>query len=219
MWDIPGIVEIGERLIRTVNLAYPQAFENIQTKVVFKHLIKEIALPTREFSKAEYEEALKFMNEVYSREPIDPNSPETAWNRFLLEIKDNEKIMEFGPWDNKNTDFGIVKKKERLVEHYENQDNDPIFKTELHVIRLGDVAFATNPFELFSDFGFGIMGRSRAKQTFVVQLSCDTCGYLATRRAIEGGGYSAMVNHVGPEGGYMLVNETVKLIDELWDYI
>jgi len=216
MWNIPGIVEIGERLIHTVDLAYPQAFQNIQTKAVFKHLVKEIALPIRKFSKAEYEEALEFMNEVYSREPKDPNSPETAWNRFLQEIKDNEKIMEFGPWDNKNTDFGIVKKKERLVKHYENQDNDPLFRMEFHVIRLGDVAFATNPFELFSDFGFMIMGRSRAKQTFVVQLSCDTCGYLATQRAIEGGGYSALVNYVGPEGGYKLVNETVKLIDELW---
>jgi len=216
MWDIPGIIEIGERLTRTIFLAYPHAFENIQTKVVFRHLVKEIELPVRRFSEAEYEEALAFMTEVYSREPKDPNSPETAWNRFLQEIKDNEKVMKYGPWDNKNTDFGIVRKKERLVEHYKKQDDNPFFKMELHVIRLGDVAFTTNPFELFVDFGFQIQGRSKAKQTFVVQLSCDTCGYLATQRAIEGGGYSAMVNHVGPDGGKMLVDETIKVITELW---
>ncbi len=216
MWELPGIVEIGERLIRTIDLAYPQALENIRTEVPFKHLIRDIDLPVRRFSEKEYEEALKYMNEVYSREPKDPQSPGTAWNRFLQEIRDNEKVMEFGPWDNKNTDFGIVKKKERLVEHYKKQDKVTFFRMELHVIRLGDVAFATNPFELFADFGFQMMGRSNAKQTFIVQLSCDECGYLATQRAIEGGGYSAMVNHVGPEGGQMLVNETVKLINELW---
>jgi hypothetical protein len=88
---------------------------------------------------------------------------------------------------------------------------------ELHVIRLGDVAFATNPFELFADFGFRISGRSRARQTFLVQLSCDSCGYLPTERAIKGGGYSAMVNRVGPEGGQVLVNETIKCINELWN--
>jgi len=217
MWDIPGIVEIGERLVKTITHAYPNAFRSIQTEVEFKHLVKEIALPTRRFTKEEYEEALKFMIEVYSREPEDKNSPETAWNRFLQEIKDNEKIMEFGPWDNKNTDFGIVKKKERLVEHYKKQDDNPFFNMELHVIRLGDVVFATNPFELFTDFGFQILGRSKAKQTFVVQLSCDSCGYLATQRAIEGGGYSALVNHVGPEGGRVLVNETISMIDKLWE--
>lgn len=216
MWDIPGIVEIGERLARIIFLAYPHAFENIQTKVVFRHLVKEIELPIRRFSEAEYQEALAFMNEVYSREPKDPNSPDTAWNRFLQEIKDNEKVMEFGPWDNKNTDFGIVRKKERLVDHYRKQESDPFYTMELHVIRLGDVVFVTNPFELFSDFGFQIQGRSKAKQTFVVQLCCDQCGYLATQRAIEGGGYSAMVNHVGHEGGKILVNETIDLIDLLW---
>jgi len=216
MWDIPGIFEIGERLIHTIDQAYSHAVENIQTKVVFKHLIKKIDLPTRRFSEAEFQEALKYIKELYLREPDNAESPNTAWNRFLQEIWDNEKIKDFGPWDNKNTDFGIVKKKERLVEHYKNQDNDPFFKMELHVIRLGDIAIVTNPFELFADFGFQMMGRSKAKQTFVVQLSGDNCGYLATQRAIEGGGYSAMVNHVSPEGGQVLVNETIKLIDELW---
>jgi hypothetical protein len=170
----------------SLNLAYSSAWENIQYEVVFKHLVKEIDLPTRRFTKAEYEAALEIVNEIHSREPDDVNSPDTAWNRFLQEIRENEKIKDFGPWDNKNTDFGIVKKKEQLVEQYLNQHNDPFYRMELHVIRLGDVAFATNPFELFSDFGFIMMGRSKARQTFVVQLSCDSCGYLPTERAIKG---------------------------------
>ena len=39
------------------------------------------------------------------------------------------------------------------------------------MIRLGDVAIATNVFELFTEFGIQIKARSRALQTFVIQLA------------------------------------------------
>ena len=39
------------------------------------------------------------------------------------------------------------------------------------MIRLGDVAIATNVFELFTEFGIQIKARSRALQTFIIQLS------------------------------------------------
>lgn len=88
---------------------------------------------------------------------------------------------------------------------------------ELHVIRLGEVAFASNPFELYVDYGFRITGRSKSKQTFVIQLSCDHGEYLPTKKAIPGGGYSAMVTRVGHIGGQVLVNETVNLINAMWE--
>jgi len=40
---------------------------------------------------------------------------------------------------------------------------------------------ATNPFELFLDYGMRIKARSKALQTFVVQLACDSSGYLPTQ--------------------------------------
>jgi hypothetical protein len=42
---------------------------------------------------------------------------------------------------------------------------------ELHVLRFGDVAIATNAFELFTEFGIQMKARSRALQTFVIQLA------------------------------------------------
>jgi hypothetical protein len=41
---------------------------------------------------------------------------------------------------------------------------------------------------------------------------------LPTARAVQGGGYSAIVQSslVGPAGGKALVNKTVELIDSLW---
>ncbi|HEY5408381.1 MAG TPA: hypothetical protein VIJ92_14905 [Ginsengibacter sp.] len=216
MWDVSGIIEIGKRLVTTVMDAYPAAIENIQTKVVFEHAVKDISIPTRKVSKKEYEEALRISNEIHSREPDDPDSPDTAWNRFLNEMKKNEKLRDYGPWDNKNTDYGIVRKKDIVIEQYKNQGSNPFYEMELHVIRIGEVTIASNSFELFVDYGFSIMGRSMAEQTFLVQLSCDYGDYLPTEIALQGGGYSAMANPVGPEGGRLLVEETVAMINNMW---
>jgi hypothetical protein len=54
-----------------------------------------------------------------------------------------------------------------------------------------------------------------------VFLSCDLTGngfYLPTQRALDGGHYSAMIksNWVGPQGGQMLVDETVSAINALF---
>ena len=59
--------------------------------------------------------------------------------------------------------------------------------------------------------------RSKAIQTFVLQL-VGPGSYLPTERAIQGGRYSAVVNSslVGPEGGKVLVNLTIKIINSLW---
>ena len=94
---------------------------------------------------------------------------------------------------------------------------DTISPIEYHVLRLGDIAIATNPFELYIDYGTRIKTRSPALLTFVVQLSCQNNGYLPTERAIQGGGYSADKFIVGPEGGQMLVDDTVKQLNMLWN--
>ncbi len=93
---------------------------------------------------------------------------------------------------------------------------DDVNPAEIHIIRLGDIALATNPFELFIDYGNLIKARSRAIITFIVEMSCQHSGYLPTERAVKGGGYSADKYLVGPEGGTVLVDKTVKLINEMW---
>jgi hypothetical protein len=87
---------------------------------------------------------------------------------------------------------------------------------ELHVLRLDDIAICTNPFELYLDYGIRMKARSAATLTMVCQLTGDYCGYLPTEKAVAGGGYSAEKYTVGPEGGTMLVNETVARINEMW---
>jgi hypothetical protein len=94
---------------------------------------------------------------------------------------------------------------------------DTITPIELHLIRLGDIAIATNPFELYLDYGIRIKARSPAVLTFLVQLSCQHCGYLPTEKAVQGGGYSADKFVVGPKGGQVLVEETVSCLNALWN--
>ena len=86
--------------------------------------------------------------------------------------------------------------------------------TEVHIIRMGTVAFASNPFELFLDFGNQIKARSDAEQTFLIQLANGAEGYLPTEKAEKGGHYSAFISsgQVGHIGGEQLVRETLQNI-------
>ena len=92
---------------------------------------------------------------------------------------------------------------------------------ELHVIRIGDVAFASNCFELYMDYMHRIQARSPFTQTFIVQLAGTptACGgYLATERGAWGKGYSASLycNQVAPTGGQELVDETVSVLKSIY---
>lgn len=107
---------------------------------------------------------------------------------------------------------------QKVVDRYRQQDKEPTLTVEVHALRIGDVAIVTNPFELFLDYGVQMQGRSKALQTFVLQLTCGSAGYLPTERAVKGGSYSAIVasNRVGPEGGQVLADRSVEMINSMW---
>ncbi len=110
--------------------------------------------------------------------------------------------------------------KKQVTDRYEQQQEGDLYEREFHVIRLGDVVICTNPFELYTDYGVQIKARSKAVQTFVIQLTGEQSGtYLPTVRAVKGGSYSAIASScpVGPEGGQALVEQTVAAIDSLWE--
>ena len=66
------------------------------------------------------------------------------------------------------------------------QQRTPFYTAEIHIIRLGNIAIASNPFELYTDYGLRMKALSRADQTFIVQLACDAGRYLPTERIIRG---------------------------------
>jgi len=125
-----------------------------------------------------------------------------------------KRVAELGDNPAKRWD---VRWNQRVVDRFENQTPDDTHAMELHVVRLGDVAVATNAFELYSDFGVQMKQRSPALQTFVVQLA-GPGSYLPTARAVSGGAYGAVPqsNKVGPSGGKVLVDRTVEVIERHW---
>ena len=188
--DDKGI--IARRIMTAVEEAETLA-SRPEREVEFRHLVRTLRLPRLRVTAEEYE--------------LEKRIPSMSEEELKQQPWGFERIWPFGAVCD-------------LVSRYENQDENPTHRVECHIIRLGDVVFATNPFELFMDYGARIRARSKALQTFLVQLA-DGSGngcYLPTQRAFEGGHYSAIIksNWVAPEGGKMLVEETLASINELF---
>ncbi|HOD48726.1 MAG TPA: hypothetical protein PLJ71_05665 [Candidatus Hydrogenedentes bacterium] len=116
-------------------------------------------------------------------------------------------------------DFRRIAWHQEAVKRYERQQAGPVppYIMDLHLLRLGDVAIATNDFELYTQYGIQMKAKSKALHTFVIELAGPGT-YVPTPFAAAGGGYSAIVqsNEVGPEGGQVLVDETVAAVNALW---
>ena len=185
--------EIARRIVRAVNDAYETVKNDRHADVPLIHKVETIYLPMRLVIDSEYAEA------------------KAAVEKAAAQIKQNPKAAA--------REYRRMKWYEMTVERFDRQrvDPKPTHEMELHVLRIGDVAIATNSFELFADYGIRMKARSRAVQTFIVQLAGPGT-YLPTEKAIRGGHYSAVVHSslVGPEGGNVLVDRTVSIIDSLW---
>lgn len=106
----------------------------------------------------------------------------------------------------------------QVVLDFDQRRQLPRIPVELHFLRFGDVAFVTNPFELFLDYAHRIKGRSVAPHTVAVQLTSGSKMYLPTERATLGGHYSALpaVSQVGHHGGQELVEATLTGIRSMF---
>ena len=213
-WHENGVAEIGSRLLTAVEEVCQSAAGMIEFSPQFRHVVRKVALPRRRASYQDYLDAKKKLAEL---ETVLPENE--AYRQFCGEVSSNEKIAgRPGPYDSKLHHFVLIQNNKAVIARYENQDAQPEFELEMHVVRLGDVVFATNPFELYLDFGQQIKARSQARQTFIVQLCCGTGGYLPSARAEQLGGYGSLIinGNVGSDGGKMLVDSTIEEIAKLW---
>jgi len=214
-WNKQGVSILGRRLGNAVLEAYEKvANKEIMSGIEMAHKVRIISLPKwfpdhRELVLAEKETA--------RLEAIMPS--EKAFSDFTAEVKQNEKIPDRpGPYDSKLHHFVLIRNAEAVIKRWAERAKHPDFEMELHTLRIGDAAFCTNPFELFLDYGLRIKARSRAGQTFVVQLCCGSAGYLPTKTAEKHGGYGSYIINgiVGSEGGEKLVDETISDLNALF---
>ncbi len=191
MRDIPGQQEMARRLVDAVRSAHDTTRTPPVSDPEFRHHTEELALPARRVTD---EEA------AMAREEI-------------------ARLTKDGPPQPASHQAGTVLRMNKLLERYQTQGDAPVYSMDLHVIRLGDVAIATNPFELYLDYGNQMKARSRAEQTFIAQLTGDRGKYLPTRAALPGKAYGSRIteNQVGPEGGELLVERTVEIINSMWE--
>lgn len=104
-----------------------------------------------------------------------------------------------------------------VVVRWELQQKVQTHPVEIHVIGIGSARMATNPFELFVEYADRIRARSGGGNIAVVQLAGGYQGYLPSATAISHGGYSALICNglYGAEGGDILVEETLQLLQKL----
>jgi hypothetical protein len=190
--------ELGRRITVAFDDVWSVIRQDLVSDLVLAHRVERFEVPGRLITEAEYKEA------------------QSNYSSF-------EKRMEAAKNDQERSNAeGRMNWFKRTVEQYETQrDNPPQNRLEVHVLRLGEVAIATNPFELFQDYAMRIHGRSPAGQTVLVQLAApadERHSYLPSERAVKGGGYSAVPQStpVGPEGGQIFVERTLKVMAELF---
>jgi hypothetical protein len=191
MYDISGLKVVGKRISNEIISVYEELDNNKLDSSDLEHKTQILSLPLRRVTIAEYKDSVEKINSF-----IDKNRGKK------ITFEDNARLHIHAG--------NIVR--------YEMQQNQNMFDIEVHFIKFGDVAIATNPFELFLDYGNRIRARSKAKQTFLIQLACGVNGYLPTEKAEKGSHYSAYVSSgwTGHEGGDILVRTTLEEINKMF---
>jgi len=190
MFDLSGCEKVARRVADEIFYAVDEVTEYVG-EADFVHKSFMLDLPLRRVTIEEKNKAVKAIEE-FKREI----------GGGTINFADNARM---------HVHAGIVAR-------YKAQQTIYNTTIEVHVLKLGNIAIATNPYELFLDYGNQIRARSKAEQTFLIQLCCGSMGYLPTEKAECGSHYSAYVSSgtVGHVGGDMLVRKTLKEINEMF---
>ena len=190
MFDISGAETVARRIADEVIGVYESGNYD-RAGHEFIHTVRKLRLPIRRVTKEERDLAEKKITEAVS-----------GTEKESFDYSDNALLYVYAG----------------TVARFETQDITPDFEIELHTVRIGDSVVSTSPFELFLDYGNRIRAKSPAAQTFMIQLACDSLGYLPTEKAEKGGHYSAFVSSgvTGHVGGDILVRETLADINRLF---
>ena len=186
--------EFGRRISESVLDTYSLVKNERKSKIFFSHEAETIPLPGWLLSDDEIKEIKGWMN-AYQKE-LDED-PSKAY-RLARPISWRKQTLE-------------------RQELFKNS-TEGFYPSEIHVLRIGDVAVCTNQFELYTEYGLRILGRSDASMTCVVQLA-GPAHYLSTAIGVKNGGYGSRPEScaVASEGGDVLVDVTVDKINKLFD--
>lgn len=209
---------LAQRISNSVTETLPFMKEVIEWNPIVKHEMEVVGLSKMIIGPEDVVEAL--ISYPGKPDELQLDYYEAEYRKGLAEVEANPEIKKTNPrWYTGITrSHSMMNRAKRVQEHYDTQLAEPKYHIEVHTVRIGDIAIATNPFELYLDYGIRMKARSPAIQTFVVQLA-GSGHYLPTQRSIEGRAYGAIPasNVVGPKGGQELVEHTLRLINGMWE--
>jgi len=205
--------EIGHRIADAVEEVLQYIGGTQEDAPLLQHETIELRLPLRALTEEDAQEAdaeaamwrAEYEEELAKLEQNPELRDEPLWHKPLWYVPVTKAYRR-------------MKWYERVRERFEQQKQErPVRDVTLHIVRIGDVAIATNPFEYYLDFGIYIKARTPAVQTFLVQLAGPGT-YVPSARSIEGGGYGSLPasTPIGPDGGRLVAEETVGKLLELW---
>jgi len=191
--------DIAERILAGVREVYGWAMKDIQTEVPVRHTVTEMPLTRRQISEEEYQTCLRNVEIV---DAALPNPADYTPEEYRV------AMSNYNSYKRRNL---------TAISRYEELKTEPKLTFEIHVTRVGEIAFASNPFELYQDFMHRIQARSPFMQTFITQLAAGAGQYLPTKRGEFNKGYSASIscNRIGSEGGQELVDQTLDILKQL----
>lgn len=188
--------DIARRLAGAMDDAEPAIRKDLRDEAILKHEHRKLDLEHWDLSEAEY---------VTLQEQI---------------AEAEKQLAELGDSDPLGSQYTALRSRVAWCQRAANRYEHPLpsVPIEMSVLRLGDIAFVTAPFEYYLDFGDRIKGRSAATQTFVVQLAGPGT-YLPTARAAAGLSYGAVPAScsVSPAGGHAIVDEAVTTIAAMFE--
>lgn len=193
--------EIARRIVAAVEDVLPAASRDIRDTIPFGHARSVLDVPSRR---------------------LTPGDVRTCQERIGF-FENRVKALTDAGADRLSPELssclGQLKYYQRAWERHREivSGRNVTLPVEIHALRMGDVAMVSNRFEFMLDFGERIKARSPAVQTFVVQLAGDG-SYLPTERAQRAGGYGAWFAStlVGSEAGQLIVDESLRLIENLF---
>ena len=175
--------------------------EDVSYDIPVKHIVRNVPLPLRTIGEEEYKKA-KLIYDALEWDYAHNDYSGDYGGSIPLRADDRPAYVDAAG----------------AVLRYGLQSETNLVAAEVHVLRLGDAAITTNPFEMFQDYGMRIKARSPAEQTIIAQLACGDLGYLPTAIGITGGGYSTNISNgqCGPEAGEIYVEKILGMINDLY---
>ena len=122
MFDISGCNRVGKRISDEIVSVFEEITE-LKNEPVFSHKVLHLNLPLRKATISQYNEAIREI-QYY----VDKNKDKAAFN-----YEDNARMHVYA---------GTIKR-------FREQQFAECYPIEYHVMRLGNIAMATSPFELF----------------------------------------------------------------------